>query len=330
MNKKRNLFVLFMAIMLMAVGCSSGVSESAPGNSTTVSDNGSSQPITIKHLRGETTLDKPAERVVVLEWAFAENLIALGIQPIGNADNQQYKIWEPAEAALDDNVTDIGLRNEPNLETIASLKPDLIISNADNNAAIYDQLNAIAPTIEFNQFPDQGDQYTEMVHIFESTAAAVGKTDKAKQVLSELEQHYVDAKEKLSKAGKEGSNYVLTQAFTVQNAAALRLFTDNSIVVQTLDRIGLKSDWKSSKFEKYGFTDATVEALPAVTNTNFIYIVENTDNVFENQLKDNTVWNGLNFVKEKRAHMLDASTWTFGGPISSKVLVDRVVQVFTQ
>lgn len=123
---------------------------------------------------------------------------------------------------------------------------------------------------------------------------------------------------------------MLTQTFTVQNAAALRLFTDTSLVVQTLDRIGLKSDWKSSKFEKYGFTDATVEALPTISNTNFIYIVENTDNVFEYQLKDNTVWNGLNFDKEKRAHMLDASTWTFGGPISSKVLVDRVVQVFTQ
>jgi len=330
MNKKWNLLVLLLAIMMIAAGCSSGVSDSATGNAADVADNGSSQPITIKHMKGETKLDKPATRVVVLEWAFAENLIALGMQPIGNADNKNYKIWVAPEAALDDSVTDVGLRHEPNLETIASLKPDLIISNTDHNDAIYDQLNAIAPTIEFEPYPNEGDQYTGMVHNFKTIAAAVGKTDKAEQVLDELEQHYADAKEKLSKAGKGGLSYVITQAFTVQNAASLRLFTDTSTVVQTLDRIGLKNDWKSEKFEKYGFTDATVEALPAVSDTNFIYIVEKTDNVFENQLKDNTVWNELNFVKEKRTYMLDANTWTFGGPISSKVLVDRVVKVLTQ
>ena len=47
-------------------------------------------------------------------------------------------------------------------------------------------------------------------------------------------------------------------------------------------------------------------------------------------MKDNSVWNGLNFVKEKRTYQLGSTTWTFGGPISSKVLVDGVVEAITK
>ena len=47
-------------------------------------------------------------------------------------------------------------------------------------------------------------------------------------------------------------------------------------------------------------------------------------------MKDNSVWNGLNFVKENRLYQLDSTTWTFGGPISSKVLVDGVVEAITK
>ncbi|MNC10753.1 iron-hydroxamate transporter substrate-binding subunit [compost metagenome] len=145
-----------------------------------------------------------------------------------------------------------------------------------------------------------------------------------------MDAHYADAKVKLADAGKESLNYVLTQAYSYQNAATMRLFTDNSLAVQTLDRIGLKNDWKPENFEVYGFSTSTVEALPAVQDTNLIYIVQEDDNIFTKELKDNSVWNGLNFVKENRTFGLSSTTWVFGGPISSKVIVDEVVNTLTK
>lgn len=332
MKKLLQTGIILLCALIVLTACGSGNkgnrSESPSGNAA--SNAAAAEPIVIQHKKGETTLDKPAVRVVALEWIFTEELIALGVQPVGNADNKEYAIWVSPEAALADGVTDVGLRWEPNLETIAALKPDLIISNTDNNAAIYDQLNGIAPTIEFDPYPDEGDAYTGMVNDFKTIAKAVGKTEEADKVLADLDAHYADAKEKLAAAGKENFHYVITQAFSSQNSVTLRMFTDTSTVVQTLDRIGLVSDWKSQKFEKYGFTDATFEALPAVTDSNFIYIVQEDDNVFGEPVKDNAVWNGLNFVKENRTYSIDGNTWTFGGPISSKVLVDRVVDAITQ
>ncbi|MFB5759626.1 ABC transporter substrate-binding protein [Paenibacillus medicaginis] len=341
MKKQLSVVMLTLVVMLIMAACGNSsagnTSTAKDANSTTSSENtasagdtSSTGPITIKHNKGETVLEKPAQRVVVLEWIFTENLIALGVQPVGNADNAEYTKWVTADAALAPDVQDVGLRWEPNLETIAALKPDLIISNTDNNAAIYDQLNAIAPTIEFDPYPNEGDAYTEMENIFNKTALAVGKTAEAEKVWADLDQYYAEAKEMLAAAGKADLNYVIAQAFSSQEAATVRLFTDTSTVSQTLDRIGLKNDWKSEKFEKYGFTDSTIEALPSVTDSNFIYIVQDDDNVFGEPVKDNAVWNGLNFVKEKRTYQIDGSTWTFGGPLSSKALVERVVDSLTK
>ncbi|RJE87425.1 iron-siderophore ABC transporter substrate-binding protein [Paenibacillus sp. 1011MAR3C5] len=329
MKRLLQVSIVLISILLITAACGSKNSDNT--NNAVVPDHTSNAgPITIKHGKGETKLDKPAVRVVALEWIYSEELIALGIQPVGNADNAEYSIWVTDEAALADSVTDVGLRWEPNLETIASLKPDLIISNTDNNDAIYKQLNAIAPTIEFDPYPNEGDAYTGMVNDFKTIAAAVGKSEEADQVLADLDEHYAAAKKKLAAAGKDKFNYVISQAFSSQNSITLRMFTDTSTVVQTLDRIGLTSDWKSEKFEKYGFTDTTFEALPAVSDSNFIYIVQENDNVFGDSVKDNTVWNGLNFVKENRTYGIGGDTWTFGGPLSSKVLVDRVVEAITK
>lgn len=339
MHKRLISLFMVIAIILVVSGCGTNQKNASGTNgatdNTTAANAGSestSGPIVLKDDKGEVKLDKPAQRVVVLEWTFTEDIIALGVQPVGNADNENYKLYVTSEAPLDASVTDVGSRDEPDLETIASLKPDLIIANTGGHEGIYDQLKGIAPTLIFGLYPEegQGDQYTIMEDTFKTIAAAVGKTAEGDKVLADLDAHYAAAKTKLTEAGKEGLNYVLTQAYSYQNAATLRLFTDNSLAVQTLDRIGLKNDWKPGKFEAYGFTTSTVEALPAVQDTNLMYIVQKDDNIFTKELKDNSVWNGLNFVKENRTFGLSSNTWVFGGPISSKVIVDEVINTLTK
>ncbi|MNW26280.1 Fe(3+)-citrate-binding protein YfmC precursor [compost metagenome] len=325
--------VLLLAFTLMLAGCGAASNTSQPsetGAADSAPVEAAAGEVAVKDDRGEVKLEQPAKRVVVLEWTFAENLIALGVQPVGNADNAGYNQWVTSEAALDSSVTDIGTRAEPNLEAIAALKPDLIITNSDNIPALYDQLKAIAPTIEYDPYKGNGYDYDRMVELFNNIAAAVGKEEQAKQVLADLDAHYAEAKQKLEAAGKADLHYVLTQAFTSQNAASLRMFTDNSVVVGTLSRIGMINDWTSDSIEKYGFSTVGIEALSKVQDSHFIYIVQPDDNVFGEAMKDNSVWNQLNFVKENRTYPLAATTWTFGGPISSKVLVDQVVETIAK
>ncbi|WP_309122821.1 iron-siderophore ABC transporter substrate-binding protein [Paenibacillus sp.] len=342
----------FLLIFVIAIaGCGGGNAATEGGDPTTgagevaaetpageeapAAEPAAEEPaaIALEDSKGEVVLPKPATKVVTLEWTYAEDLIAVGVQPVGNADNENYKRNVSDQAALDADVADVGTRQEPNLEAIAALQPDLIVGVAFRHEKILDQLNAIAPTLLFNPYPDEAsgvDQYGEMEETFRTIAAAVGKAEEADKVLADLAKHYDDAKTKLEQAGKSGAEIVLTQAYSNQNAADLRLFTSNSLAIATLEKIGLKNAWSSDKFEAYGFSTASVEALPAVQQANFLYIVQDNDDVFATKLKDNPVWTGLQFVKEERAYPLGGSTWPFGGPVSAKVFVDRTVEVLTK
>ncbi|MNZ98213.1 hypothetical protein D3C78_1174900 [compost metagenome] len=70
-----------------------------------------------------------------------------------------------------------------------------------------------------------------------------------------------------------------------------------------------------------------MESFPAVQDSNFIYIVQVDDNVFENQLKNNKVWTNLDFVKENRTYALGGDSWVFGGPLSAKTIVNKAVEL---
>jgi hypothetical protein len=48
------------------------------------------EPMTITHALGQTTIPSTPQRIVALEWTYVENLLALGIQPIGVADIAGY------------------------------------------------------------------------------------------------------------------------------------------------------------------------------------------------------------------------------------------------
>lgn len=342
-------FTLIIACMLIAVtGCgkaesgqdSSGTDpktetgESAAKTDGTTETNAASEDTVrvVKHVGGEAKIKGTPKRIVAIEWSNIEYVLALGVQPVGAADIAGFKKWVNTKTELAADVTDIGTRQEPNLEAIMALKPDLILTDIDTNKAIYDKLNGIAPTVMTEMFPKQAgtNQFETMERDLKLTAEALNMPDAAQKALDRMNAAFDKAKEELKAAGKEGMEYVLTQAFTYNNAVGLRLFLDNAVTVQVLNKIGLKNAYTSDKFEQYGFSTTTVEALPAVQKASLLYIVQDDDNVFENQLKDNPVWKGLDFVKENRTYALGGDTWTFGGPLSAEVLAEKAAAAITK
>ncbi|CAM4277344.1 ABC transporter substrate-binding protein [Paenibacillus tarimensis] len=345
--------LIIMMLVLAACGGNNAGSNGAPNNSNTGNAGGQNEavqepaenntlagnngpnngPITINTVKGEVTLDKPAERIVSLEWTYTEDLLAVGVQPVGHADIEGYKNWYSIPQELSAEVTDVGTRQEPNLELITSLSPDLIIVPDYRSAANYDQLAAIAPTIVFGPYPaeDAGyDQYEEMESTFREIAKAVGKEAEAEQVLANMQEAFAAAADKIKAAGKEGHKVVLTQAWSTNNVPEFRLFTDNSLAAQILEKIGLENAWESDKFEVYGFSTNSVEALSKIEDASLLHMVQDEDNIFENQLKDNAVWNAYPFVKEGRVYALGGDTWPFGGPLAAEVFAAKTADLLSQ
>ena len=286
--------------------------------------------LTLEHTRGELTLPEPTTRVVALEWTYIEDLLAVGVQPVGAADIDGYQKWVNIEPALSSDVTDVGTRQEPSLEAITALEPDLIIGVKFRHEPIYDDLSEIAPTLLFSPYPpdDGPNQYQEMRETFLTISEAVGKQEEGREVLTDMEATFDQARSQLAGSGYEGSDFALAQAFTSQETPTIRLFSQNAMASIVLEQLGLNNAW-DVVYETYGFSTVDVEALAEVEEANFFYVVQENDNVFEEQLADNPVWQNLDFVKNDRTHALGGNTWLFGGPLSNELVAEKIVELLT-
>lgn len=167
---------------LMALTAACGGSGATQG-ATTSTGADAAFPRTIATAKGDVTVPKKPERVVVLDTAELDSVTLLGITPVG-AIPPHLSDGAAFPAYLKDKVngtTVVGTSAEPKLDVITSLKPDLILSNKVRHDKIYDQLSKIAPTIltETTGFPWKANL---AIH-----AKALGKEQEAQAALSAYE-----------------------------------------------------------------------------------------------------------------------------------------------
>ena len=288
-----------------------------------------SYPLTISHANGETTLEQQPQRIVALEWSLVENVLALGVQPVGIADVEGYKTWVNVPLELSGEVEDVGQRLEPSLESIAALEPDLILTSQGRHESIYDALKKIAPTV---MIPADviGDDIPPIQATFDNftlIAQALGYPDVAEEVIAEVEHTIADGAAQIAESGRSGEPFVVVQAFTAENQPTMRIFSNEGQIAQTITELGLENAW-SGTGKSSGFDTVGVEALVEVADANFFYLVQDDDNIFADQLAEDPIWNSLTFVQEDRAYALGGDTWTFGGPRSLEVIVERTLAAF--
>lgn len=77
------------------------------------------------------------KRIVVLEFLLAESLLTLDIVPIGMSDPRLYPDWVGYGAERLTQVVNVGTRQQPSLEAIALLKPDLILGLSNRHAPLF-------------------------------------------------------------------------------------------------------------------------------------------------------------------------------------------------
>lgn len=283
--------------------------------------------ITVDTARGPVGLPGPATRVVSLEWVHTDELLSLGVVPVGVADIEGYGEWVAApDVQLPPSVRDVGTRNAPSLEQITALDPDLIIASQDRVGANYEALGRIAPVLSFDY--NREPQLENLRERLRGVATAVGRTDRANAVLGAIDARTADLRARLSAAGRGGAEYALAQGYTSQGAPTIRLFTDRSAAAQVLNAAGLRNTW-TGQSDRNGLTIVGVEGLTRVPpQSRFLYTAVPADDPFSGVLASNPLYRGLPFVADDRTTALDPGTWQFGGPASMRFLLDQAGRAF--
>ncbi|MEV0584996.1 iron-siderophore ABC transporter substrate-binding protein [Nonomuraea sp. NPDC050310] len=288
----------------------------------------SAAPITLTDARGkQITLDKPATRVVGLEWGEVELLVTLGVQPVGVADVKGYGTWVTA-APLDPSVKDIGNRQEPSVDSIAALQPDLVVMESDDSGLIT-QLEKIAPVI-VAKGSDASANIERMRDDLTLIATAVGKTDVATKVLADFDTALADGKAKIAASGSAGQKFMMADGWKDGSKISIRPFGKGSLVSDVAEQLGLANAWTGEVDKVWGLGSTDVEGMTAVKDENlrFFYSASDGIDVFAD-LAANPLWKSLSFVKQDRVTKLPDGIWTFGGPLSSRQFADALVKAYT-
>ena len=87
--------------------------------------------------------NKIPQRIIVLDWDLLEQILTLDVIPVGATEIAGYNQWV-AHPIAPNSIEEVGMRAEPNLEKMASLKPDLILA-ASSQQDLLPVLQTIAP-----------------------------------------------------------------------------------------------------------------------------------------------------------------------------------------
>jgi len=292
-------------------------------------------PITVTDAANRTVkLDAPAERVVVLEWQQTEDVLALGVEPVGVADVEGYNTWDTAEK-LDPDTTDVGARGEPNMDAVFSTNPDLVIVEFERGSPLIKQLEKYDVPVLVTKGADAEDPIANMKATFTLIAQALGKDAEATDVLDEFDAHLAKAKQTIADADLETSEFAFIDAYLDGSNVSIRPFGQGSLVGELGEAIGLTNVWKGEVDEAYGLGTTDIEGLTAIGDAHLFFT--STDALTDAAgyepwmpaLKENAIWRNAPFVEADRVYPFPSGVWTFGGPRSSEQVVDAFVDSLT-
>ncbi|MEU1814039.1 iron-siderophore ABC transporter substrate-binding protein [Streptomyces roseifaciens] len=255
-------------------------------------------PRTITHALGRTELKERPKRVVVLDVGELDNVVSLGLQPVG---------WAPSEGSQElpeylkkdaGDPKNVGTINNLNLEAINELHPDLILGSKLRAEKNYKDLAKIAPTV-FSLRP--GFTWKENYLL---NAAALDKTAEAKK---NLDAYTAKAK----KLGEDLGENKPTISMVRYLPQFTRLYAGQSFIGTILKDAGLPRP-KNQQADKLAVEISPEQIDQADGDWIFTGVYGAPDKTKREAAEGNPLWKSLKAVKEDRAKDVKDETWYLG------------------
>ncbi|MDW4917517.1 iron-siderophore ABC transporter substrate-binding protein [Streptomyces californicus] len=272
-------------------------SDSAPGSGSTR---------TVKTAMGDVEVREAPERVVVLDTAELDSALTLGVKPVGSthADvTSGFLDYLPKDRVA--GIEDVGQMMTPNLEAIAALKPDLILTSKVRHGDKYAELSKIAPTV---MTENTGYPWKEN---FRLHAEALGKQAEAKKVTADYAQHVADVTKALG--GKEKAAATEVNMVRFVEGADIRIYGRKNYIATILADVGLGRPAIVDK-AKDGFSyDVSPEKIDlADADAVFHSTYGDPKKAKETETTGGGLWKNMDAVKNGKVFPVDDQLWIQG------------------
>jgi ferric hydroxamate transport system substrate-binding protein len=244
--------------------------------------------------------DQP--RLVVLDWGLTSTVLALGIEPVGIAEIELYRRWAD-DYPVPPGIQEVGLRTEPNLEVVAALKPDLIITTPFSES-VRAYLERIAPTRSFATYTPAGQPLSRSMEVMREIAREVGAVNQAEAVLARIEASLAAARRSL-----EGRQIEPLLLAGFMDARHVRIYGPDSLFGTVMSRLGIPNAWdRLTNF--WGFSLIGIHELAGYPEARLLAIAPVPADAPMNK-PHSGLWRTLPFVRAGRVGTLPPC-WAFG------------------
>ncbi|MFD7745037.1 ABC transporter substrate-binding protein [Streptomyces sp. NPDC059698] len=290
------------ALTLAACGSPSGDADSRSG-----SDSGSAGSTrTVRTAMGDVKVKEAPERVVVLDTAELDSALTLGVKPVGSthADVKSgFLDYLPEDRVA--GIEDVGQMMTPNLEAIAALKPDLILTSKVRHGDKYAELSEIAPTV---MTENTGYPWKEN---FQLHAEALGKKAEAKKVTADYARHVTDVTKALGGRAKAAGTEVNMVRFI--EGADIRIYGKKNYIATILADVGLGRPAITDKAEDGFSYDVSPEKIDlADADAVFHSTYGDPKKAKETETTGGALWKNMAAVKNGKVFAVDDQLWIQG------------------
>ncbi len=261
-------------------------------------------------------------RIVTLEWTVAEIALSLGLSPVGCAEISGYKTWVDIAAERLSNAVDVGRRQQPSLEGIRRLRPDIILTSHYRHASIEQALGSIATTHLIDDQPKDGGMLASVYQSTRQVGEALSRTSNANDLLMRFDDDIENLKSRYA-SRIVGRKLVVAQP--LPGVPRLRIFAPNAAICGILKRLGF-ADPMDLPSEPFGFTTIDLEGLAALDGDSTLAILSEK---LPDDLGNSPLWPLLPVVKNGHVRLTGAPSWPFGSCASLTRLTTDIVNQFT-
>ncbi|WP_167158008.1 iron-siderophore ABC transporter substrate-binding protein [Streptomyces sp. MBT27] len=260
----------------------------------------------VKTAMGDVRVTSRPERVVVLDTAELDSAITLGVRPVGatHADvTSGFLDYLPKDRLA--GIKDVGAMMNPGLESIAALKPDLILTSKVRHGDKYGDLSKIAPTVmtESTGYPWKQN--------FQVHAEALGRLPEAAQATAEYGSRVRELTARLGGPAKAAALKVNVVRFV--EGADIRIYGRQNYIATVLADVGLGRPAVVDR-AKGGFAyEVSPERIDlAAADVIFYATYGDPGKAGATRTLASSLWKGLAAVRAGRVHGVDDQLWIQG------------------
>lgn len=240
-------------------------------------------------------------KIASLDYGLASTLLSLGVVPVAIAELADWNKWV-VEPPMPDGVIDLGSSWEVNLEALAMLKPDLILTTPYLDA-LTPKLEAIAPVQRLDIFsPDAGPSLTAATAATRALGAAIGRKAEAERFLAESDAFFETCRTRLSGRSRPPLAFV-----NFMDERHARIYGSPGLFDNVLQRIGLRNAWTEPS-NYWGFQTIAIEELSSVTDpTARLVAFQPVPGDVLPKLAESPLWQRLPFARPGHFSILPAA-----------------------